>query len=167
MPLGPWLTIKDGDPVARELFRRHYSYNVRRDQMSLFPGPKDRNYMLFVGPGEKTVLITADGKAMFVWRKFISMDKQPGVNNAIFRNEGSAAGKAQDLIRAADEIAWQRWPGERLYTYVDPGKVRTKKNPGHCFIMAGYRQCGVTKSGLLIFEKLPKRDSNPTVENPV
>lgn len=132
--------------------------------MSLF-WEKNRNYMLFVGPGEKTVLITEDAKALFVWRKFISMDKQEGVNNAVFRNEGTAAGKAKDLILAANEIAWQRWPGQRLYTYVDASQVRTKKDPGHCFIMAGYRQCGVSKGGLLIFEAF-QRVSTPTVENP-
>ena len=78
---------------------------------------------------------------------------ETGVNCAVFRNEGPV--RSSELIMAADAVAWLRWPGERLYTYVDPSKVRRKRDPGRCFIRAGYRQCGVTKSGKLVFEKLP------------
>ena len=28
------------------------------------------------------------------------------------------------------------------------------RNPGYCFQKAGWRRCGVTKGGLLIFEKV-------------
>jgi hypothetical protein len=39
--------------------------------------------------------------------------------------------------------------------YVDPSQVRSS-NPGCCFKLAGWRQCGTTKErGLLIFEVLP------------
>lgn len=49
-------------------------------------------------------------------------------------------------------LAWQKWPGERLYTYVNGGKVRSS-NPGYCFLVAGWRKCGVTKDkGLIILE---------------
>jgi hypothetical protein len=41
-------------------------------------------------------------------------------------------------------IAWQRWPGERLYTYVNPRKVKSE-NPGYCFKVAGWTTCGTTK----------------------
>jgi hypothetical protein len=57
------------------------------------------------------------------------------------------------LILEAEQIAWKRWHCERFYTYVDQKKVKSI-NPGYCFICAGWRKCGVTKSGLLIFEKL-------------
>ena len=40
--------------------------------------------------------------------------------------------------------AWKRWPGERLYTYVDPKKIKST-NPGYCFKVCGWRKCGVTK----------------------
>lgn len=144
---GHWTEIRDGDPSALALFRRHYSYNVRRDQMGLFGTP---NATLFVGPGEKLVLLTPCRRALFVWRKFRSMDKQIGVNCAVFRNEG--AGRSSDLIRDAMHLAWQRWPGERLYTYVNPRRVRSK-NPGYCFLVAGWRKCGRTKArDLLILE---------------
>ncbi len=100
------------------------------------------------------VLITADARALFVWRKFISDADEAGVNCAVFRNEGTESGRSSELIKCADSIAWQRWPGERLYTYVDPAKIRHKRDPGRCFIRAGYHRCGTTKTGKLIFEKL-------------
>jgi hypothetical protein len=139
-----WVQVIDGDPTARYLFRRHYSYTPYRD---------GRDPPLFVGPGEKLVLLTTDVTALFVWRKFISGDGQGGVNCAVFRNEGQRL--SSDLIRDADRIAWERWPGERHYTYVNPRKVRST-NPGYCFLIAGWRKCGVTKRRrLLILERLP------------
>lgn len=139
-----WIEVKDGDATGRALFHRHYSYRPYRD---------GREPKLYVGPGEKVVLLTADARALFVWRKFISNDNQAGVNCSIFRNECSAAGRASDLVMAADEIAFRRWPGERHYTYVNARKVKST-NPGCCFKIAGWRVCGVTKArGLLILER--------------
>ena len=138
-----WLQTKDGDAAARELFDRHYSRYFYAD---------GRKPKLFVGPGGKMVLLSLDGDALFVWRKFIS--KEAGVNCAIFRNEGTI--RSSSLILEAEQLAWARWPGERLFTYVNPAKVRST-NPGACFKMAGWRVCGITKKRrYLILEKLPK-----------
>lgn len=140
---GHWNFIKDGNLTAYGLYQRHYSchhYKTRRQR-------------LFVGPGEKLVLMTTRCDALFVWRKFLSADHQQGVNCAVFRNEGTT--QSSLLIREAMELAWQRWPGERLYTYVNASKVRSV-NPGYCFKRAGWRFCGYTKSDrLLIFEVTP------------
>jgi len=87
---------------------------------------------------------------MWVWRKFVDDSGQRGVNNAIFRNE--SAHRSSELIRQADAIADALWPGERHYSYVDAAAVRSS-NPGWCFQCAGWRRCGITKSGLLIFER--------------
>ncbi|OGT54436.1 MAG: hypothetical protein A3E01_03000 [Gammaproteobacteria bacterium RIFCSPHIGHO2_12_FULL_63_22] len=76
-----------------------------------------------------------------------------GINCAAFRNEG--AGRSSDLIRAADRLAFARWPGERHYTYVNAAKVRSS-NPGFCFLMAGWRRCGRTRGGLHILELRPE-----------
>jgi len=141
---GPWIPIKDGNPTAMSIFLRHY------------PARQNRKIYQFVGPGEHMVFLSPDAKALFVWRKFISDAGESGVNCAVFRNEGTSAGRSSELIKAADRKAWERWPGERLYTYVDPSKVRHKRDPGRCFIKAGYRRCGTTKSGKLIFEHLPQ-----------
>ena len=128
-----WIAVRDGDDTARAIFQQHYSYRPYAD---------GRRPMLFVGPGEKLVLVWPDASALFVWRRFISGDGQQGVNCAAFRNEG--AGLSSDLIREADAIADERWPGERHYTYVNPRRVRSS-NPGYCFLKAGWQRCGVTK----------------------
>ncbi len=144
LPIDTWHIVRDGDYTVRTIFDRHYSRYRYAD---------GRDPALFVGPGQKMVLVTPCARAIFVWRKFISGDGQQGVNCAIFRNEG--AGLSSSLILEAERVAWERWPGERFYTYVDPRKVASR-NPGYCFIAAGWRRCGVTKRrGLLIFEKLP------------
>lgn len=139
-----WFKCRDGDDGAREFFDRHYSRHFYAD---------GRLPKLFVGPGWKCVLITKDGLAMFVWRKFISRAGEHGVNCAVFRNEGATL--SSKLILDAEVIAWAKWPGARLYTYVNPKGIRST-NPGACFIAAGWRRCGLTKKRkLVILEKLP------------
>jgi len=123
------------------IFLRHYTAR------------KNRKVYQFVGPGEKMVLLTPDARSLFVWRKFIDDSGQQGVNCAVFRREGGET-KASDLIRSATDFAWARWPGERLYTYVDPHKVKGP-HPGYCFVAAGWRACGHTKGGLRVLELLP------------
>lgn len=143
---GTWIPVHDGKPTASALFDRHYSRS-----------PSARGDVRIAGPGRKMVLLTQCARALFVWRQFISKDPTAGpmdVNCAIFRNEG--AGLSSELIRRAMDLAWQRWPGERLYTYVNPRRVRST-NPGFCFLQAGWRRCGITKTRrLLILEALPE-----------
>ena len=134
-----WLT-KDGDRACLALYERHYSAYRYRD---------GRKRKLFVGPGEKVVLRLWDGRAFFVWRRFIDDSGQRGVNCAAFRNESEY--QSSELIRQADAIADLLWPDCRHYTYVDPNGVRST-NPGYCFLRAGWRRCGTTKGGLVILE---------------
>lgn len=149
-----WIPIKDGNPTGMSLFLRHYTAR------------QHRKVFQFVGPGDKELYLTPDARALFVWRKFISDSGEGGVNCAVFRNENSSAGKSSDLINAACLLAWSRWPKERLYTYVDPSKVKHKRDPGRCFRKAGFRYVYVkvgkqqwrkkTKSGKLIMERFPE-----------
>jgi hypothetical protein len=144
-----WLPARDCDPRAYALFSRHYSASSYADDRRKDPSNPVR--FSFVGPGEKMVLLSADCRALFVWRKFIDKSGQTGVNCAVFRNEGDEL--SSRLILEAEQLAWGRWPGERLYTYVNGDKVKSA-NPGYCFKMAGWRECGKTaKRGLLILEK--------------
>ena len=140
-----WIVVKDGDDRARALYLRHYSARHYKD---------GRKPKLFVGPGEKMVLITPEANALFVWRKFKSDDAQTGVNCAIFRNEGQRL--SSDLIKEASQLAWQRWPGERLYTYVNDSKIKSV-NPGFCFKRAGWKACGRNKDGRLTILELMSR----------
>jgi hypothetical protein len=148
---GYWLGVKDGDPRAFDLFSRHYSYQNYRDGRRNRYGY--RNRFLIIGPGEKLVLLGVDSRALFGWRRGSDASQGFCVSCTVFRNESEY--RSSDLILEATELAWARWPGERLVTYVDPRAVKSS-NPGYCFIKAGWRKCGITKwNKLLIFEKLP------------
>ena len=136
-----WLT-KDGDRDCLELYERHYSAYRYAD---------GRKRKLFVGPGEKVVLRTKPGDAMFVWRKYIDDSGQQGINCAVFRNESQH--QSSELIRQADEIADCLWTDRRHYTYVNSQAVRST-NPGFCFIAAGWNRCGRTKGGLIVLERV-------------
>lgn len=145
-----WLT-KDGDRTAYRFFRKHYSAKKNAK-------PKTKQ---FVGPGESIVLRTLDCSALFVWRKFIdgciderTCEPQAGINCAVFRNESGYL--SSELVRQADAIADRGWTDRRHYTYVDPTELSRAKNPGWCFLCAGWRRCGRTKSGLLILERVLK-----------
>ena len=140
-----WVEVKDGNASGRAIFDRHYSRTRFAD---------GRKPLLYVGPGEKMVLLWHDARAVFAWRKFISDNGQEGVNCAIFRNESVA--RSSDMIRAADALADARWPGERHYTYVNPRAVASS-NPGYCFLMAGWRRCGITKRRKYLILERPAR----------
>jgi hypothetical protein len=138
-----WCHSADGDPISYRMYHRHYSSGKN-------PFPKQKQ---FVGPGEKIVLVGMMCPALFVWRKErYRLDGQTGVNCAVFRNESDHI--SSDMIREAMDLAWERWPGERLFTMINPRKIRST-NPGYCFLVAGWRRCGRTKRGLLILESWP------------
>jgi hypothetical protein len=66
-----------------------------------------------------------------------------------FRNEG--AGLSSALITeavAATRWTWPEIPELGMVTFVDPAKVRHKRDFGRCFRRAGFRPCGMTKGGL-------------------
>lgn len=137
-----WYLTKDGDQSVLALYNRHYSAHQYKD---------GRVRRLFAGPGEKIVLRNKTGSAGFVWRNFVCDRGEPGICCAFFRNESKLL--SSDLIRQADLIADAVWSCRRHYTYVDPQKVRGT-NPGYVFKLAGWHECGMTKSGKLVFQRL-------------
>ncbi len=144
---GNWLAVQRTDHRAFALYRRHYSFKKN----ARWRATGNTNV---TGSGETMVLLTAAVDALFVWlRNTVQrLDKQEGVCCTIFRNEGTAL--SSGLISEADDLAWQRWPMERHFTYVDADEVRHKRDPGRCFLKAGWRKCGVSAEGKLIFERL-------------
>jgi hypothetical protein len=143
-----WHGSKDGDKNGLALYNRHYSAYTYKD---------GRERKLFCGPGEKMILLTEENDALFVWRKFIDRSGQKGINCAVFRNEGKIL--SSKLIIEAVKIAKKKWPNERLYTYVNARKIRST-NPGYCFLVAGWKKCGITKNGLLILEMAESKGEN-------
>ena len=143
---GNWIGIKDGDPRAVALFNRHYS--ARRGG--------DRIRYGMSGPGQTMTLLTVQCDALYIWlnNQVERYDGQVGLNCTIFRNEGPVL--SSELILEAEGLAWQRWPGIRLFTYVWDSKVESI-NPGYCFKMAGWKTCGRNADGrLTILEKYPE-----------
>lgn len=139
-----WRITRDGDPYGYDLSRRHYSARTYREQRQ----------RLFVGPGRKLVLLSNDGAALFVWRHFKD-DCQPpqtGHNCAMFRNEGDTL--SSQLIREAVQVVFDSWGRDRCYTLINSKRIRST-NPGCCFIKAGWRRCGVSKTGKIILELNP------------
>lgn len=98
------------------------------------------------------LLLTVDCSAVFAWvREQYRKDGQEGVECTIFRNEGPML--SSDLIREADQLADERWPNVRHFTYVDPSEVEST-NPGFCFLQAGWRRLpGETSRGLIVLER--------------
>lgn len=143
-----WFLSRDGDSEAKALFDRHYSRRHYRD---------GREPKIFVGPGEKQVLVNEDCSALFVWRNFICdvVPKQEGVNCAVFRNESGVL--SSTLIKEACAVAWTRWPDQRLWTLVDSRRIRSS-NPGYCFIKAGWSRICLSKTGKIILAINPRVD---------
>lgn len=132
-----WIEAKDGNRLLYEMYRRHYSAKKNKR-------PKIRQ---FVGPGQKFVLAGMMCDALFAWRKFIDDSGQQGVNCCVFRNESQH--RSSDMILEAMEWAWDRWPDERLYTWIDPKEIRST-NPGYCFLCAGWRRVGKINGKVLL-----------------
>jgi hypothetical protein len=144
MMLPLWEGLVKTTPFDREmaaLADRHYS---RRSHGS--------NQFLY--SGRKLVLRDTQGLVLFGWvfpDPTMRMDGQTGYNCAIFRNESSR--RSSEIILEAERMAFAKWGPNRLYTYVDPAKIRSS-NPGCCFKIAGWHFERESKSGqhLLIKE---------------
>lgn len=140
---GHWRPVTRCDVQARELADRHYSRQTI--------GAVD-----FMASGKTFVLLTEDASA--VWGVIENMDPVGDLRwrCSIFRNEGSVLSSV--LIREATErtyLYWERHYGGRpavpLRTEVDPKKTKRKRDPGRCFIRAGWKTIGIVR-GLVVLE---------------
>lgn len=107
----------------------------------------------FAYAGRKLVLRNPAGTVLFVWLwalPELRLDGQDGYNCAIFRNESDRL--SSNIIAEAESHAVAKWGPRRFYTYVNPARVRST-NPGYCFLKAGWRKVGISKSGLILLAK--------------
>lgn len=146
-----WVPVLDGHPAGVRLYEGHYSARKSLARR------RARGTRQFGGSGARMILLTSDESALFVWRRQgFRLDLQRGVECAVFRNTGPALSSA--LILAAERAAWGRWPGERLFTFVDAKETARRRGkaslPGKCFREAGWIECGRSKRGLVVLEKL-------------
>jgi len=144
----PWVESHRCDPRAVAIADRHYN----RQKIGT---PQ------FVPPGRCFVLLTAAADALWVssW-PFAQYVRHawPGawICTCFRREDGSY--RASELIRAALAATRHKWgtpPPLGMVTFVNPGKIRRKRDPGRCFVRAGFRLVGTTGSGLLAFQCLP------------
>lgn len=138
-----WRLAHRYDADALALAERHYNRQT--------PGSPQ-----FCPPGRLLVLIADAAVWVTTWPKYAQHAWRGAWINSLFRNEG--AGLSSELIRAAVAATRAKWPTVPelgLVTFVDPSKVRAKRDPGRCYLRAGFKHAGTTKGGLLAFQMLP------------
>lgn len=124
-----WCLSHRADRRAVAIADRHYSRGKRGTPQ-------------FMRPCSDLVLISRDGLSLWATavQKFIDHAWPDSWECVIFRREGGAI-LASELIRQA--LAATRWrfgipPRNGMVTMVDSGKTRHKRDPGRCFIRAGF-----------------------------
>jgi hypothetical protein len=142
-----WRPSHRADPAAVALADRHYNRQK--------PGTPQ-----FVPPGRCFVMLTPEADAVWVtswpFAEFVRHRWAGAWVNSLFRNE--SAHLSSDMIRQA--VAATRWhwpdvPPLGMVTFVDATKVRRKRDPGRCYLRAGFRNVGETVGGLVALQLLP------------
>lgn len=145
-----WTKSHRADPDVRPMADRHYN----RQKVG---SPQ------FAPPGRCLVLKRPDAFWITSW-PFAEYVKHAWAGAWVcsaFRNEGDILSSA--LIRAAVAATRALWepPELGMITFVNAGKVRRKRDPGRCYLRAGFRHVGETKGGLLAFQLLPGEMPEP------
>jgi hypothetical protein len=146
-----WQLSYRADPIARQIADRHYN----RQKIG---------HPQFVPPGRCLVLLGIDGVSLWVtswpFAEHVKHDWAGAWINSCFRRESGPV--ASDLIRealAATASFWTDAPrigckhcGETvcMVTFIDASKVKRKRDPGRCYIKAGFRRCTATTQGGLV-----------------
>lgn len=143
----PWVESWRADPEARVFADRHYN----RQKIG---APQ------FVPPGRCLVLKTPEAfwVTSFPFAEYVKHAWPGAWICSAFRNEGTTY-KSSALIRLAVAATREEFgepPALGMVTFVDPEKVRHKRDPGRCFLRAGFVKVGKTKKGLLALQLLPE-----------
>ena len=153
-----WSLSNRFDPAARAVADRHYN----RQKVG---SPQ------FVPPGRCLVLYGENdaGRAFWVtswpFAEYVRHAWPGAWVCSAFRNEGLAL--SSDLIREALAATRWRWPdhpevhGMAMITFVDRDKTRPKRDPGYCYLMAGFEVIGESKGGLLALGIRPDELPDP------
>lgn len=155
-----WQLSWRSDPTAVPVADRHYNR-------------QSVGYPNFVPPGRCVVLRTPEAGALWVtswpFAEYVMHEWAGAWINSTFRNERRDLYLSSDLIRQAIAATLSFWPDPPelgMVTFIDPEKVKRKRDPGRCFLRAGFELVGRTKvNGLLALQMLP--GAMPTAETPV
>jgi hypothetical protein len=142
-----WHLSHRADPAARIIADRHYNrQKVGSSQ--------------FVPPGRCLVLLTAAADALWVtswpFAEYVRHAWPGAWVCSCFRNESSAL--SSELIQeavAATRACYGSIPAQGMVTFVDPNKTRRKRDPGRCYMKAGFRRVGMTGGGLVALQLSP------------
>lgn len=141
-----WIVVTRADQRARRLADRHYSRQK--------PGTGQ-----FTPPGRVLVLLTPEADAVWAtswpYPEYVNRAWKEAWLCSLFRNESSHL--SSELIREAVAITRWRWPEippDGMVTMVDAGKVRHKRDPGRCYLRAGFKHVGETLGGLIVLQML-------------
>lgn len=153
MGVSEWSISWRADPSVRRLADRHYN------RQSIGAAQ-------FVPPGRCLVLkaFTPEGDVGAFWitswpfAEYVKHAWAGAWMCSAFRNERPDLWKSSELVRAA--VAATRWqwatrPGLGMVTFVDADKVKPKRDPGYCYLMAGFELVGMTAGGLYALQMLP------------
>lgn len=142
-----WFRSYRADARALPLADRHYNRQA-------IGSPQ------FVPPGRCLVLLTESADALWVssWplAEYVQHAWAGAWICSLFRNEST--GLSSELIREAVAVTLWKWPtppAQGMVSFIDSSKTRKKRDPGRCFLRAGFRRCGMTKGGLHVVQMLP------------
>jgi hypothetical protein len=143
-----WQQSNRFDPDLCALADRHYSRrNIGSPQ--------------FVPPGRCFVLRTEKADAVWTtswpFAEYVKHGWAGAWVNSIFRNEsGHLSSELITEAVSATRSFWPEPPALGIVTMIDPSKVKPKRDPGYCYLMAGWRRVGETKGGLIVYQQLPE-----------
>lgn len=129
----PWRRSDRFDPASVAFADRHYSRQK--------PGTPQ-----FVRPCSNLVLRAPRALWVSIWPDFAQHAWAGAWECQLFRNEGE--GLSSELIRLAvahTRAFWPETPALGMVTFIDAEKVRHKRDPGRCFLKAGFIRVGITK----------------------
>lgn len=151
-----WRVCSGSDPDARLLADRHYSRQTV-------------GHHKFTPPGRTFVLKTKGAYWVTSWPfpEYVRHKWKGAWICSAFRNEIPLEERTPEtrssalILQAvqATQFHYGEAPDIGFLTFVDKEKTRPKKNPGFCFIKAGFRPVGTSEGGLVALilpkEKMP------------
>lgn len=144
-----WILSWRADPRGRALADRHYNRQTVGAAQ-------------FVPPGRCVVLVTQDADALWVtswpFADYVRHAWAGAWVCSLFRNE--SAHRSSELIReavAATRAIFGAPPELGMVTFVDEWKVRRKRDPGRCYVRAGFTRLPerTKEEGLVVLQQLP------------
>lgn len=126
-----WTLSHSSDAEARKIADRHYNRQKIGSQR-------------FVPPGRCVTLLSRDGRALWVtswpYAAYVRHAWAGAWINSLFRNESDALSSlmiAEAL--AVTRSIWPKIPDLGCVTFIDTGKTRRKRDPGRCYLRAGFQ----------------------------